>query len=174
MDVSQNNFKQKAENLLRKLGAFKYALLILAVGVVLIGVPTKKTNDTPEPLPSQQDAPEDISEELEQIVERIHGAGKAKVMLTLECGPTNSYQTNSEIHDTEDGERRKLDTVLASSGSGAEEALVVGVAYPSYRGAVVICEGADSPSVRLSVIQAVSSLTGLTSDKIAVIKMSSD
>ena len=41
----------------------------------------------------------------------------------------------------------------------------------SYAGAVVVCDGADSAVVRLRIVQAVSALTGLGSDKISVIKM---
>ena len=40
-----------------------------------------------------------------------------------------------------------------------------------YLGAVVVCDGADSATVRLRIMQAVSALTGLGSDKISVIKM---
>ena len=40
-----------------------------------------------------------------------------------------------------------------------------------YLGAVVVCDGADSAAVQLRVMQAVSALTGLGSDKISVIKM---
>ena len=39
------------------------------------------------------------------------------------------------------------------------------------KGAVVIAEGADRPAVKLNLIQAVSSLTGLGMDQITVIKM---
>ena len=36
---------------------------------------------------------------------------------------------------------------------------------------IVICDGAERASVRLAITQAVSSLTGLGSNKIAVVKM---
>ena len=45
--------------------------------------------------------------------------------------------------------------------------------YPVYQGAVVVCEGAERAAVRLAIVEAVSSLTGLGSDKISVIKMKS-
>ena len=37
-------------------------------------------------------------------------------------------------------------------------------------GALVVCEGAGSAAVRLQLTQAVSALTGLSSDKIAIVK----
>ena len=41
----------------------------------------------------------------------------------------------------------------------------------SAQGCVVVCEGADSPEVRLEVTNAVAAYTGLGSDKISVMKM---
>jgi len=38
-------------------------------------------------------------------------------------------------------------------------------------GAVIVCQGADDPQVRLSIVDAVSKVTGLGSDKISVLKM---
>ena len=46
--------------------------------------------------------------------------------------------------------------------------------YPQYLGAVVVCEGAASPQVRLDVLQAVAQFTGLSTDKISVLKLRSD
>ena len=40
-----------------------------------------------------------------------------------------------------------------------------------FLGAVVVCQGADDPQVRLQVIDAVSKATGLRSNCIAVLKM---
>ena len=45
---------------------------------------------------------------------------------------------------------------------------------PVFRGAVVLCDGADDASVRLSVTQAVSTVCGIGADKVTVLKMKSD
>ncbi len=50
-------------------------------------------------------------------------------------------------------------------GVGAAEVLL------SAQGCVVVCEGADSPAVRLDVTSAVMAYTGLGSDRISVMKM---
>ena len=42
---------------------------------------------------------------------------------------------------------------------------------PTYLGAVIVCQGADSASVRLAIVSAVCSVTGLSTDKITVLKM---
>ena len=43
--------------------------------------------------------------------------------------------------------------------------------YPEYRGALVVAQGADNAAIKLAITQAVAGLTGLSSDKITVVKM---
>jgi stage III sporulation protein AG len=38
-------------------------------------------------------------------------------------------------------------------------------------GAIVLCQGADVPSVRLAIVDAVSKVTGLVANQISVLKM---
>ena len=59
---------------------------------------------------------------------------------------------------------------MVSGGSGEDQVVVTRETYPQFRGALVVCQGADDPQVKLSVIEAVSALTGLGSDKISVIR----
>ena len=42
--------------------------------------------------------------------------------------------------------------------------------YPTYRGALVVCQGGDRADVKLAVTEAVSALTGLSSDRVTVAK----
>ena len=42
---------------------------------------------------------------------------------------------------------------------------------PVYLGAIIVCQGGDSPAVRLAVVEAVSNVTGIGSDRITVEKM---
>lgn len=166
--------KQRLGDWLSKIGTWKYALIVLAVGMILIAVPVNDREETPSLTQQTVEIPDDISVELEKILGQIQGAGKTKVLLTKDASSVNTYQTDSEVVSSGNETRQKTNTVLVSTGSGTEEALVTSVTYPTYRGAIVVCEGADSAAVRLSIITAISSLTGLSSDKIAVIKMNSD
>ena len=38
-------------------------------------------------------------------------------------------------------------------------------------GAIIVCQGGDSPTVRLNIVEAVSNVTGIGSDRITVLKM---
>ena len=55
-------------------------------------------------------------------------------------------------------------------GSGYQEVVVTNQVYPVYQGAVVVCQGAENSAVRLAVTEAVSALTGLSSDRISIVK----
>jgi stage III sporulation protein AG len=63
------------------------------------------------------------------------------------------------------------DTVTVTDSDRNENGLIRQINPPVYSGAVVVCQGADNPQVKLSIIDAVGKLTGLGSDKISVIKM---
>lgn len=81
------------------------------------------------------------------------------------------YQTDSRTVTSAGSTTTQTETVFRQTGSSEKEPAAQSVLYPQYQGALVVCDGADSASVRLAIIQAVSSLTGLGSNKIAVVKM---
>lgn len=56
------------------------------------------------------------------------------------------------------------------TGGDREETVVTRTAYPTYRGALVVCQGGDRADVKLAVTEAVSALTGLSSDRVTVAK----
>ena len=139
---------------------YRYVLLILLAGMVLMLLPgpSDAMEEGPEMTVPQA---EDPQTRLERILSRIQGAGEVAVMLTEESGEQIIYQTDG------DG----ADTVLISDASRNEQGLVRMRQPPVYRGAIVVCAGADSAAVRLAITEAVANVTGLGMDKITVLKM---
>lgn len=70
------------------------------------------------------------------------------------------------------GVRSELETTLAAFDGVGRLRLTLTVAPGTERweGAVVVCEGADSAAVRLTLTQALRALTGLPSDRITIVK----
>ena len=101
------------------------------------------------------------------MLSRLYGAGEVEVLLTQACGEETIYQTD----DNQSREDFRTDTVIVTNQDRKETGLVKQVNAPIYLGAIVLCQGADSPQVKLSIVEAVSSATGLTSDRITVLKM---
>lgn len=147
---------------------YKFMILVLLVGMVLMMWPDAgETKEVPTPATRELS----LQESLEKILEKISGAGQVSVLLTQSAGEETIYQTdeNSSVQDSASSTQRQ--TVLVS-GSGREEiGLIKKVKAPTYLGAVVVCQGADNASVRLAVVEAVRSATGLSSDRITVLKM---
>jgi stage III sporulation protein AG len=154
---------------------YRYVVLIIVAGVVLMLIPTgkKKATVQRDPVPAVEEtfSLEETEQKMENILGQIEGVGKIHVMLTLSSG--SQLQLASDLDLTKDGaadQRRRQETVTLNRGSGYQEVIVTRQFYPVYRGAVVVCQGADKSSVRLAVIEAVSALTGLSADKISVVK----
>jgi uncharacterized protein with ATP-grasp and redox domains len=110
-------------------------------------------------------------EQLEEILSQVAGAGRVKVLLTVEEGAWTRYQTDSDTQNAGDSRSVRVDTVIVTDRERAQSGLVTQVNPPVYLGAVVVCQGAESAAVRLAITEAVSDATGLTSDKISVLKM---
>ncbi len=158
MDIA--GFREKTT---RWLGKYKYLVLILLIGIVLMLIPsgTKKTTQTPE---KHEVVTVSLSEELEQILSNINGAGRVQVMLTVESSEETIYQTDAPSAD-------RQDTVIISGQDRVQSGLVQQIISPTYRGAIVLCQGADSAAVCLAIKEAVSKVTGLDSSQISVLKM---
>lgn len=159
-----NALKEKGNRLFSK---YKYVLLVLLAGLVLMSLPEDAEEDDPisEPVQLASSSP---AEELEHILSQIEGVGKVQVMLTEASGAETVYQTDEDT--SADGSIR-VETVIISDEARAEQGLVKTVTPPVYLGAIVVCQGADRPAVQLAIIQAVSNVTGIGTDRITVLKM---
>jgi stage III sporulation protein AG len=91
--------------------------------------------------------------------------GQVKVLLTEDTDGELQLARDTEVKN----EAYSSSAVLLDGGEG-DEPLVVQTVYPAYRGALVVCSGGDDPAVKLTVIQAVAALTGLSRDRITVAK----
>jgi len=136
--------------------------LAVAAGLLLLSLPQGQTKE-----PEQTKAPVQqrlaLEQELEQLLSALAGAGKVAVLLTPESGEETVYQMDKSGSGG--------DTVLLTGTERRQEGLIRRVDAPVYRGAVVLCQGADNANVRLSVVQAVMAATGLSSERITVLKM---
>jgi stage III sporulation protein AG len=113
----------------------------------------------------------DLATELSEILSNVQGAGKVKVMLTESEGERTLYQTDTTYSQSDTNTNTKTQTILITDNDRNETGLIHQKNPPIYRGAVVLAQGADEPTVRLAIVDAVSKVTGLGADKISVLKM---
>lgn len=156
--------KQRINALFSK---YKYPVLVVLVGLGLMLLPKEAASSSMEVQPPTEPV-QSLEERLEQILSQIDGAGQVRVLLTEEAGRENVYQTDSQSDADESGTRRTDDTVLVEDSNRNEVGLIRQTLGPEYRGAVVLCQGASQPGVRLAIVEAVRCVTGLGADRISV------
>lgn len=151
---------------------YRYVALVLLAGLVLMALPEgEDAQENTIQAKEETVCQENLEDALSQILSQIEGAGKVKVLLTEAAGEEILYQTDQDISQSEQGRDDRRETVLVTDTQRSQEGLIRQVNPPQYQGAIVLCQGAGSPAVKLSIAEAVSDATGLTFDRITVLKM---
>ena len=132
--------ERKLTKPLEVIGRYKYALLVALLGAGLLLWPGHAAPASPE-----------------------QGASPPAGAMTLR----DTEEAMEAILERISGVGRA--DVMLTLHSGGELVLAQDT-YPQYRGALVVCDGGGVDAVRLQVIEAVSALTGLGADRIAVVK----
>ena len=161
------------ERISTEIGKYKYVGLILFVGILLMVIPGKSNREEVlvEKEPEQLQETVVLQSQLEDILSYVEGAGNVKVMLSIAQGERTVYQTDSTYSQTENTTDTRTQTIIISDSERNEMGLVHQKSSPIYQGAIVLAEGANISSVKLSIVDAVSDVTGLGADKITVLKM---
>ena len=155
---------------------YKYILLVLLVGLVLLLWPQRE--DQPQTPRTDAAAVMEETAALEgricAILRQMDGVGEASVLLTVESGEETVYAYDRTESRSQQGDSASLNQqreLVTLSDSGGQSPVSLRQQAPVYRGAVVVCQGGDSAAVRLAVTQVIQSLTGLSADRIVISKM---
>lgn len=162
--------KSKLRGWIRK---YRYVAIVLTIGIVFMLWPTDSKEDIvpPKEQVDYSDRLDITTDALKGILMQIKGVGKVEVLLTYAAGERTVYHANERNSSTENSQSKDSETVLITNGNRNEEALVEQVLAPEFLGAVIVCQGAEDPSVRLAISDAVSKATGLGADRISVLSM---
>ena len=164
MDRTEVN-ASPVQKALQGIKKYKYVLLTALLGVLLLLLPqNEKAADSGSATPSAAENfdREALQNEMEDILSSLDGVGAYE----LAQDETASLKARGEEVDEQ---TRKTETVVLGSGTSAE-VVVTHSRYPRFVGALIVCEGGDRADVQLKVTQAVSALTGLSSERISVVK----
>lgn len=125
-----------------------------------------------------------LEENLEDILSKIAGVGKVKVLVTYSetsevVAMYNEKNTlnNTEETDTNGGVRKieQTDTdkeIIYEEKNGQKTPITQKVIMPKIEGAIVTAEGASNPAIKTNIIQAVSAATGISTYRIQVFELS--
>jgi stage III sporulation protein AG len=158
---------------LRKYGAL---LLVIIAGLLFLIWPRGAGPPAPEPPQAAQETFDlaVLERRLEEILSAIEGAGKVEVMMTL--------KTDMEVivvQDVDTRIRRDIESgaVISQDDERRTKTVIAGAApiiqkriYPEFQGALIVCEGAGSASVRTAILDSVAALTGLRADRISIVR----
>lgn len=153
-------------------------MILAGVLLMLVTLPqgSKETEQAEEETTQQFDL-EAFEQQICSSLSAIDGVGRIEVMLSLETGEESVYASDVTQSSQSSGENASSENYqstmsILSDGSYGERPVLVTSNYPTFRGAVIICDGADDSRVQLELTEAMSSLCGISSDHISVLKMS--
>lgn len=190
--------KKKIENLV-------VFLIILIITIIVINViwsgDSKKSNEqeftsdknkklasSVEEVQTNSDTvtEDETVKKLEEILSKINGVGKVKVMLTysqtsqtIPLYNQDSSEKNTEESDKQGGKRKVTETdtkteIIYKEENGEKVPITQSIISPKIEGAIVTAEGAGNAIVKTNIIQAVEAVTGVATHKIQVFEMSKD
>lgn len=190
MKERQKHTGADAAAVLRGLLQKKNALFFLGIaGILLIFLsdvlfaPRPETDAAAQPAvqtAQRGQTEQELEARLAEMIGAVQGAGKVRVMLTLENDGETVYAYN-EQNDTQTAaggtngaaERRQSyenEHVLIDAENG-KQALVETCLEPEVKGVAVVCEGGDDITVVKRVTELVSVVLRLPTNRVCVIKM---
>ena len=125
-----------------------------------------------------------LEEKLEDILSKISGVGKIKVLITysetsqvVAMYNEKSIQSSTEESDTNGGTRKieQIDNnreIIYEEKNGEKTPITQKVLLPKIEGAIITAEGAKNANIKTCIIEAVSAATGLPTYRIQVFEMS--
>ena len=164
----------------------KTLLLIGVFGIALLILPELFSNKTEKTLPatfSSDQFTKTIESQLTDIIGSIQGAGRCKVMVTLENGVEYVYateqKTNSDRQENTGTNENKItqrddketSAILVDTGN-KREGLLVTELQPTIRGVVVVCDGGDNEQTKEQITAAVTVALNISSKRVFVTKLS--
>lgn len=183
------NDKKKIENLV----VFLIILIVTILAINMIWKDDNKQKNVTENKNTKlaEDEESDIidnennnmNKELEEILSKIKGVGKVKVLITYSESSQivamyneNKKETSTEEKDDTGGTRIITESdsqkdVIYKEKNGEKEPITQKTINPKIEGAIITAEGADSADTKSNIIQAVEAVTGLATHKIQVFTM---
>lgn len=158
---------------------YRSVLIVLFAGVILLasgsGGAAKETAKSAQQLSETAVSSFNLTEfenSLSENLSAMEGVGRVSLMLSIEETEEAVYAVNvRQSKNGDSGQSYESNLTILSDGSYGEKPVTVKNMQPIFRGAIVLCDGAENAKVKLAVTNAVSTVCGIGTDKVAVLKM---
>lgn len=163
--------KWNAKELSAQIVKYKYPIIVLVIGLLLMTIPSFQSRDKPESTVQVAEESQTLEAHISNVLSMVDGAGQVEVLLTKAKGEETIYQT--DVNDTTGSESgsTNVKTVTVTDSQRDQSGLVRQVIPATYQGAIIVCQGADIPTVKYAIVDSVSKITGLGVNQISVLKM---
>lgn len=191
--MEENNSAVSKLNDFTKNPKFVRIIIILGlvgIGLILLsGLLPDKTNDEDNQTNSQvayvslAQYENNLEQSLADIISSIDGAGKTRVMLTMDSTVEQVYATDKTmsqkdmVNSGEDTETNK-DTSANSTyitvelSDGTQQTVLLKEIQPRVRGVLVVCNGGDNSVVKEKIVDAVTKALDISSSRVSVAGLS--
>lgn len=156
---------------------FKIIIAIGLIGILLIAFSdmfySDKSNSNTEVTDTSMSYGEytqELEEKLCSVISSIDGVGECKVMITLENSKESVYATDEEDKIDDSSTSKKDEYVIYDSENG-ETPVLIKEYYPKIQGVTVVCSGGDNIAVKETVINTVTSLFNISTNRVSVSKI---
>ncbi|MBP3329417.1 MAG: hypothetical protein J6L89_01155 [Clostridia bacterium] len=168
----------KLKDILKKDRKMSVILIVAVVGILLLLASElfaqKSETKTDEKASVTEDYALTIEKKLSEIISSIEGAGKTSVMVTIDASEENVYakqiKTDEEESDGKLSSNYEYEYIVIKSGTSSENGMLLKVIEPEIRGVAVVCDGGDNAAVRENIINTVSAVLDIKTNKISVCK----
>ncbi len=112
-----------------------------------------------------------LEERLCNIVSQVKGVGSVKVMIKTNGTEQSELAQNSSSNRGSDGDVKAENEYVIVGSHSDEQGVLLKKSFPEIQGVIIVCDGGDDIKIQNSIINAVSSLLGISKNNIAVLKM---
>lgn len=190
--MKMQDFMQKIKE--KKLKRSDWLILVLAgILILIIALPTdtkekKQAEEAKENISKENNTMEaskdEIERKLEDILEKIDGAGDVKVMITYQDSGTqvvekdkNTSENSLEESDSAGGVRSTKEQQLQEStvyedADAGNTPFVSKELLPKVEGILIVASGGDNQKVKQNISEAVLALFQVEAHRIKIVKMS--
>lgn len=190
--MKMQDFMQKIKE--KKLKRSDWLILVLAgILILIIALPTdtkekKQAEEAKENISKENNTMEaskdEIERKLEDILEKIDGAGDVKVMITYQDSGTqvvekdkNTSENSLEESDSTGGVRSTKEQQLQEStvyeeADAGNTPFVSKELLPKVEGILIVASGSDNQKVKQNISEAVLALFQVEAHRIKIVKMS--
>ncbi|MDE6659692.1 MAG: hypothetical protein K2K01_06220 [Eubacterium sp.] len=112
----------------------------------------------------------ELDEKLNNLISSIDGVGTCKVMITLKSTSESVYAKNIQNSQSDSSASQNSEYVIYD-GKDGDTPILIQENFPEIEGIAIVCNGGDNIAVREKVIQCISSLFNISSNRISVSKL---